>query len=169
MTKQEKEEAIKEKLEIAKKQNILSEHFIVGHIVDVLYGMYFNIEAGLGKLGLCLNGKEKQEFNRMMSSVKLSQQLLLKYTQGFIPKAEEVKENETDKERREREESEKAIDDFCDRSDDLGLVFKLFINKWFLSAENQNKIVETLLGLKGTKMFKQDVLQLEKQVGYKNE
>lgn len=143
MEKEKHQELLKDRFSKAYKNNVMSYHYILGHVADVMYGLFFELEQGLDKHGLVLKHEEKHNFKRMMESVQMSQKLLLRYTQGFF---------------------QDDVDDFCDRADDLSIVFKAFCSKWFASEENQNNIIIYLSQLKGTPMFRQDVINLEKLI-----
>jgi hypothetical protein len=143
MEKEKHQELLKDRFSKAYENNVISYHYILGHVADVMYGLFFELERGLDKHGLKLKHEEKYEFKRMMESVQMSQKLLLRYTQGFF---------------------KDDVDDFCDRADDLSMVFKAFCSKWFASEENQDKIVNYLSQLNGTPMFRQDVINLEKLI-----
>lgn len=139
-------EITEKELRLLRARGAIQWHFIIGHLADVMYGMYFEVERLLNKEGCVFKHEEKRAFNEMMSSVEKSNKLLLRYTKVFLGK--------TDKE----------IDDFCDASDGISMVFKTFVNKWFKSKENQDKIMCLLASLEGSPIFQQDAEQLTKLV-----
>ena len=111
-----------------------------------MYGMFFEVERLLNKEGCVFKHEEKRAFNEMMNSVTKSNKLLLRYTEVFLGK------------------NDKEIDDFCNASDGISMVFKTFVSKWFSSTENQNKIMVFLTSLESSPIFQQDVEQLTKLV-----
>lgn len=139
-------EITEKELRLLRAKSAMQWHFIIGHLADVMYGMYFEVERLLNKEGCMCKHEEKRAFNEMMSSVEKSNKLLLRYTEVFLGK--------TDKE----------IDDFCDASDGISMVFKTFVSKWFKSKENQDKILCLLASLEGSPIFQQDAEQLTKLV-----
>ncbi len=141
-----KKEITEKELRLLRARGAFQWHFIIGHLADVMYGMYFEVERLLNKEGCVFKHEEKRAFNEMMSSVENSNKLLLRYTKVFLGK--------TDKE----------IDDFCDASDGISMVFKTFVNKWFKSKENQDIIMCLLASLEGSPIFQQDAEQLTKLV-----
>lgn len=139
-------EITEKELRLLRARSAIQWHFIIGHLADVMYGMYFEVERLLNKEGCVFKHEEKRAFNEMMNSVTKSNKLLLRYTKVFLGK--------TDKE----------IDNFCDASDGISMVFKTFVSKWFSSTENQNKIMVFLTSLEGSPIFQQDAEQLTKLV-----
>jgi hypothetical protein len=139
-------EITEKELRLLRARSAIQWHFIIGHLADVMYGMYFEVERLLNKEGCVFKHEEKRAFNEMMSSVEKSNKLLLRYTKVFLGK------------------NDKEFDDFCDASDGISMVFKTFVSKWFKSKENQDKIMCLLASLEGSPIFQQDAEQLTKLV-----
>lgn len=146
MTEQENEK-LKQRIENAKQARML--HHIIAVVVDVLYGLHFELESVLALKGLKLKHQEKYKFNLMLENIKKVQKQTLGYTQHFIKGVDDD-----------------SIDAFCDKSDDMTLVIKTFFSKYFKSDKNQDKIVKMLLELESSQMFTQSVMQLEEIMGF---